>query len=128
MQTKIFITLCLLFALVAAVPLLSQDAVRWMRFPDRGSPVLQRHQLQNADAGGQVFQVKFEKKPVRPLLRTLRRSFPELWPAKQIIDDTIDTSESTILQEKLQNEADEFLQLASDSFEVDTASAPPSLF
>jgi len=109
-------------------PVHSQVMNRWFRVPFVGKPAITRHELHLGDQAGQLFMERFEKTPAKALKRMLRKNFPELWPKKSVKDDSIDTSESTLLLESLQLEADEYKRTSTATAEIGNASAPVSLF
>lgn len=118
----------LLLAFLLSWPGYPQEVRRWLRIPFAGTPTITRHQLQQSDKAGIIKQSRYENNPVRPLLKKLRKYFPELWARKTIEDDTIDISESTLLLESLQTEADEYRKTASGTVVSESASATASLF
>lgn len=115
----------ILIALIGA-PAWTQDVSRWIRFADKGRPEFIRHPLNEAAKGGATLHFRYETKPVSPLLRIIRKNFPETKAKQTFSEDIMDGGKSTILVEKMQYEADEYLLIATATAE--TASAPQSLF
>ncbi|MFZ5952701.1 MAG: hypothetical protein ACOYXC_18510 [Candidatus Rifleibacteriota bacterium] len=129
MQFKKINLLGIIALLVASTAIMAQDASRWQRIPYHGSGRFVRNPLHNHDQPGVVFPVVYEKQPVRPLLRMIRKNFPELSAPKRAgesLPATIDMSQSALLLQNLQAEADFLLKTASET--ISAASPTRSLF
>ncbi|MEW6709593.1 MAG: hypothetical protein AB1403_07175 [Candidatus Riflebacteria bacterium] len=129
MQFKKINLLGIIALLVASTAIMAQDASRWQRIPCHGSGRFVRNPLHNHDQPGVVFPIVYEKQPVRPLLSMIRKNFPELSAPTRVRESlpaTIDMSQSALLLQNLQAEADFLLNTASETITV--ASPTRSLF
>ncbi|MGM0599719.1 MAG: hypothetical protein ACQETH_07845 [Candidatus Rifleibacteriota bacterium] len=106
--------------------ILSQDSSRWIRFPRHEQPLITRQELSSEALGGKTLEFKFETVPVKPLLRTINKYFPELVPQATLTIEIMDTGKETMFLEKLQLEAEKYNATASDTIASETD--PETLF
>jgi len=106
--------------------ILSQDSSRWIRFPKHKQPFITRQELSSEALGGKTLEFRFETVPVKPLLKTINKYFPELVPQATATSEAMDTGKETMFLEKLQLEAEQFNSIATDTIASDTT--PESLF
>jgi hypothetical protein len=80
--------------------------------------------LQNSNSSGKTLRFDYETLPVSPLLRMIRRNFPEALPQASRAADILDIGKTTIFLEQLQIEADAWQEIATGT----QATEPRSLF
>lgn len=97
---------------------LAQDISHWQRIPAHGEPELIRHPLQRTDQTGELFRLRYETLPTTTMMRRIRRGFSELFPEPVPEESYIDISRSTQQLEKLDNEADNALELGYDELDL----------
>lgn len=95
----------------------AQTITHWQRIPAHGEPEIIRHPLQRTDQSGELFRLRYETPPVTTMMRRIRRGFSELFPEPVPEESYIDISRSTQQLEKLDNEADNALELGYDELE-----------
>ncbi|GAB4278567.1 MAG: hypothetical protein Kow0029_21940 [Candidatus Rifleibacteriota bacterium] len=133
MQSRKEIVICGILLAYAFLPVLAQDADRWLKLPDFGRPHIIRHRLNDGQQTGRTLRLKFETDPASPLIRKIRKFFPEtadIASESENLEEIIDVGKSTILLEKMQIEADRWLHIASETIASATpvSSQPETLF
>lgn len=124
--TKIALLICLSWL---TQPAATQDSNRWLRIPMTGKAEIIRHPLSGASAYGKTLRFQYETDPVTPLLKIIRKNFPETRAIDASYSQEImDTGKSTILLEKMQLEAENNLMNATDTIQEANASEAASLF
>lgn len=101
--------LALLIALICAATASAQPISRWIKLPRHSVATTENSPLANGAIQGTLLRFNFETEPVKPLMRTIKRSFPEAAPSEEIPVESFDLGRSTIIMEELFKEAQETL-------------------
>lgn len=100
----------LLVILAFTASLGAQTTSRWIRLPRHGAGEINKSPLSNSANSGTLLRFNYEPEPVKPIMRSILRSFPEANTAEEKTAEVFDLGRSTIAIEELLREAEETLQ------------------
>jgi len=87
----------------------SQSISRWLVFPRENQPDFIMHPLSRSDRANIKLKFLYETEPVKPLLKQIKKSFPEIIPTEPAATQSYDIGQATIILEELLKEANEIL-------------------
>ncbi len=88
----------------------AQTTSRWIRLPRHGAGEINKSPLSNSADPGVALRFTYEAEPVKPIMRSILRSFPEANTAEEKTTEVFDLGRSTIAMEELLREAEEILE------------------
>lgn len=100
----------LLAIMVMTASVGAQTTSRWIRLPRHGAGEINKSPLSNSAYPGVSLRFSYDTEPVKPLMRSILRSFPEANKAEEKTTEVFDLGRSTIAMEELLREAEETLE------------------
>lgn len=109
MQLNKKITSTFIFFFLICISARCQNIARWLVFPREQQPDFIMHPLSRSDRANIKLRFLYETEPVKPLIKQINKSFPEIHVSELAATQSYDIGKSTIILEELLKEADEIL-------------------